>query len=164
MIPRVLAAAMLAFADSDRAFADATVVFNEVMYHPATNEAQLEWVELHSLMSVDMDISGWSLANGIDYTFAEGTIVPGGGYLVVAVSPVTLMAATGLTNVLGPFSGRLSNSGETLELRNNNQRVVDSLAYGTSGDWPIAPDGGGGSLAKRNSSGATADAANWTAS
>src|SRR5436190_2452668 len=164
MIIRVLSAALLIAASSDRVFADATIVFNEVMYHPATNEAQLEWVELHSLMSVDMDISGWSLANGIDYTFPTGTIVPGGGYLVVAVSPGTLMAATGLTNVMGPFSGRLSNSGETLELRDNNQRVVDSLSYGTSGTWPVAPDGGGASLAKRNPNGATADSSNWSAS
>src|SRR5436190_20618372 len=99
MIIRVLSAALLIAASSDRVFADATIVFNEVMYHPATNEAQVEWVELHSLMSVEVDISGWSLANGIDYTFPVGTIVPGDGYLVVAVSPGTLMATTGLTNV-----------------------------------------------------------------
>ena len=144
--------------------ADSTVVFNEIMYHPATNEAELEWVELHNQMSVDMDISHWSLAGGIDYTFAEGTIVPGNGYLVVAISPATLMAAAGITNVLGPFSGRLSNSGETLQLLNNNQRVMDSLTYGTDGDWPVAPDGSGVSLAKLNPNGATADATNWCAS
>src|SRR4051794_22985983 len=100
--------------------ADSTVVFNEIMYHPATNEAAMEWVELRNLMSVDMDLSGWSLANGIAYNFPAGTILPGGGFLVVASSPPTLTAATGLTNVLGPFAGRISNSGETLELLNNN--------------------------------------------
>src|SRR5436305_6353426 len=164
MIIRVLAVAVFLIANVGTALADAAIVFNEVMYHPATNEVQLEWVELHSLMSVDVDISGWSLANGIDYAFPQGTIVPGGGYLVVAVSPATLMAATGLTNVVGPFSGRLSNSGETIDLLNNNQRLMDSLSYGTSGDWPVAPDGGGASLAKRNPNGATADASNWSAS
>src|SRR5262245_47221841 len=30
------------------AAADSVVVFNEIMYHPATNEAALEWVELHN--------------------------------------------------------------------------------------------------------------------
>ena len=46
------------------------------MYHPnATNEAQLEWVELHNQMAVDMDISGWSLAGGVKFTFAEGTVI-----------------------------------------------------------------------------------------
>ena len=145
-------------------YADSTVVFNEIMYHPPTNEAEMEWVELHNQMSVDMDISHWSLAGGITYAFAERTIVPGNGYLVVAASPATLMAAAGITNVLGPFSGRLSNSGETLQLLNNNQRVMDSLTYGTDGDWPVAPDGSGVSLAKLNSNGATADASNWCAS
>src|SRR5664279_4012636 len=79
-------------------YADSTVVFNEIMYHPSTNEAEMEWVELHNQMSVDMDISHWSLAGGIAYTFAEGTIVPGGGYLVVAISPAKLMATAGITN------------------------------------------------------------------
>ena len=134
------------------------------MYHPATNEAALEWVELYNQMSVDMDISHWSLAGGIDYTFPEGTIIAGGGYLVVASSPSTLMATADLTNVMGPFMGRLSNSGETLQLLNNNLRVMDSLTYGTDGEWPVAPDGSGVSLAKRNPASPTSEAANWRAS
>src|ERR1041385_1319631 len=84
--------------------ADSTVVFNEIMFHPQTNEAQLEWVELYNQMAVDMDISNWYLTNGISYKFAEGTVVPGGGFLVVAVSPASLIAATGATNVVGPFT------------------------------------------------------------
>jgi len=47
------------------------------------------------------------------------------------------MAVTGATNVVGPFSGRLSNSGGTLELRNNNARLLDTITYGVelSGRW-----------------------------
>src|SRR5258705_12996605 len=100
--------------------ADSTVVFNEIMYHPQTNEAQLEWVELYNQMAVDMDISGWYLTNGISYKFAEGTVITGGGHLLVASSPADLIAATGATNVFGPFVGRLANGGDTIELRNNN--------------------------------------------
>src|ERR1035441_5620745 len=104
--------------------ADSVVVFNEVMYHPLTNETAMEWVELRNQMAVDVDISNWSLQKGVQFKFPEGTVIPDGGYLVVALSPADLMAATGLTNVLGPFTGRLSNSGETLELWNNNNRSV----------------------------------------
>src|SRR4051812_29545163 len=104
--------------------ADTAVVFNEIMFHPSTNEANLEWVELHNQMAVDMDISKWSIDSGIEYTFPEGTIISGGGYVVVAVSPSALSAATGLSNVFGPFVGRLSNGGEKLNLKNNNGRVV----------------------------------------
>jgi len=123
--------------------ADSPVVFNEIMYHPATNEAQLEWVELQNQLSIDVDMSRWSLDGGIHYVFAEGTIIPSGGYLVIALSPATLTAATGKTNILGPFTDRLANSGEKLQLRNNNQRLMDELTYGADGDWPVAPDGAG---------------------
>ena len=51
------------------------VVFNEVMYHPATNEAALEWLELHNQNAVDVEISGWRLRGAINYEFAEGTII-----------------------------------------------------------------------------------------
>lgn len=140
---------LLLAATTRSAHADSVVVFNEIMYHPPTNEAAQEWLELHNQMAVDVDLSGWSLTGGIDFPFAEGTIIPGGGYLVVAASPADLMTATGLTNVLGPFAGRLSNAGEKLELHNNNGRLMDSVTYGVAGDWPVGPDGSGVSLAKR---------------
>jgi hypothetical protein len=91
-------------------------------------------------------------------------VVPGGGYIVVAISPAALAAATGYTNAYGPFVGRLSNSGERLELRNNNHRLMDWIEYGTDGDWPVGPDGGGVSLAKINPDSASPPATNWTMS
>jgi hypothetical protein len=152
------------------AHADSTLVFNEVMYHPAGVEAELEWIELRSQMAVDMDISGWYLGSGVSYVFAEGTVVPGGGFLVLAASPSALAAATGLAGILGPFAGRLDNSGEALELYNQSGRLMDRVRYrdGASyeddGDWPVAPDGSGVSLAKRAPQSASEPAKNWTAS
>src|SRR5258706_14203625 len=145
-------------------FADTVVVFNEIMYHPATNEPAMEWVELHNQQAVDVDLSGWAITGGIDYSFASNTIVRGNGYVVVAVSPTNLMAATGLTNVLGPFAGRLSNNGDTIRLRNNSGRVMDEITYGVEGDWPVGPDGAGASLAKTDRDAASGPAANWRSS
>ena len=139
-------------------------MFNEIMYHPQTNEPAFEWVELHNQMAVDMDISGWALAKAVDYTFPEGTVVAGGGFLVVAISPTNLTAVFGITNVVGPFTGRLGNGGDTIELRNNNRRLMDSVAFGPKGDWPVAPDGAGPSLAKIDEESAGGDASNWRAS
>src|SRR5881397_1813463 len=141
--------------------ADSALVFNEIMYHPAANETGLEWIELYNQMAVNMDISGWSLGGGVQFKFAEGTVVPGGGYIVAAISPSALAAATGYTNAYGPFIGRLSNSGERLELRNNNHRLMDWVEYGTDGDWPVGPDGGGVSLAKINPNAASPPPTNW---
>ena len=143
--------------------ADSTVVFNEVHYHPADREALLEWVELHNQMAVNMDLSGWSLAGGISYRFPEGTVLRGGAHLVVAADPESIRGL-GVTNVVGPFQGRLSNSGEKLELRNNNRRLMDELDYGTDSEWPVAPDGHGPSLAKASETLSTARPGHWRAS
>ncbi|MCX8157923.1 MAG: lamin tail domain-containing protein [Verrucomicrobiae bacterium] len=143
---------------------DATLVFNEVMYHPLTNEAAMEWVELYNQLAVDLDVSGWRLEGEIDYVFPAGTRVAGRGFVVVAIQPAAFTAATGLTNVLGPFNRRLSNAGGTLLLKNNNGRIMDRLDYGTTGEWPVAADGAGPSLAKIDEELASRDPANWRAS
>ena len=47
--------------------ADSTVVFNEIMYSPPSGRPELEWVELHNQMAVDMDISGWALGLAVSF-------------------------------------------------------------------------------------------------
>ena len=56
--------------------ADSTVVFNEIMYHPA-DDGTPEWIEFYNQMAVDMDLSGWSVQGGISYTFPPGTVLEG---------------------------------------------------------------------------------------
>src|SRR5688572_29911086 len=156
--------ALVLLATVGLARADSAVVFNEIMYHPLTNEAQLEWVELQNQMSVDIDMSHWSLDGGVDFRFPAGTIIRAGSYLVVASSPATIAAAAGITNVLGPLSNRLSNAGERLRLRNNDGRIIDEVTYGVEGDWPVAPDGAGPSLARLRANIRGAEPKNWSAS
>ncbi len=163
-IGRLATLVVLLFAAAPVLRADSVVVFNEIMYHPGTNAAGDEWLELHNQMAVDVDLSGWSIANGVAYTFPEGTVIPGDGYVVIAASPGGLSAATGLTNILGPYTGQLSNSGEKLVLYNRNQRLMDSVKYGDNADWPVGPDGSGVSLAKRDEDSASGPALNWTVS
>ena len=160
--PRILAVFVLATFNTLRA--DTVIVFNEVMYHPATNETALEWVEFHNQMAVDVDISGWSVTGGIDYTFPSNTVMQGGSYLVLAIDPAALAAATGLAaaDLHGPFLGRLSNNSDTLRLRDNSRRVRDELTYDSEGDWPVPPDGSGVSLAKHDPQRGTAQARHWT--
>jgi hypothetical protein len=141
---------------------DAVVTFNEIHYNPPLTQ-DAEWVELHNQMAVNIDLSGWSLADGIDYTFPNGTIIAGGGHLVVAKLPGHASLA-GVPQVLGPFTGTLSNGGETVDLRNPAGRLMDRLSYGDSGNWPVSPDGAGATLAKRHPGSAAGNPANWRAS
>ncbi len=137
--------------------APGSITFNELLYHSAT-DADVEWIELHNPMALDMDLSGWSIAGGVAYTFADGTILPAGGYLVVAADPARIAGA------LGPYVGTLSNSGDRIDLRNNGGRLIDTIAYGTDDPWPVQADGSGLTLAKIDPDAASDHAENWTAS
>jgi hypothetical protein len=143
---------------------DSTVVINEIMYHPAGVDETLEYVELFNQLSYDMDVSGWQLADGVDYTFPSGTIVRRGQYLVVGKDPTALQEATGITGVLGPFVGSLANDGEEIELRNNSDRLMDVVDYEDHGAWAVGADGSGASLSKINEDGNGESAAAWQAS
>ena len=160
--PFLLRAILALFFSAGALFGDSTVVFNETMYHPGGDEETLEWVELYNQMAVDMDLSEWRLAGGVEFRFEEGTIIPGGGFLVIAKSPDTIKQATGLEEVLGPFTGRLENAGERLELRNNNDRLMDAVSYDDLGRWPVEADGSGASLAKIDPDSASSPSGNWT--
>lgn len=138
---------------------DSVVVFNELHYHPPGAETtNSEWLELRNQTSVDIDMSGWSLAEGVTFTFPEGTIIPARGYLLVTATLGTVPGA------LGPWSGKLDNGGEDVVLQNNNGRVMDRLDYKTDGKWPVAPDGAGPTLARRAMNLATDEATSWAAS
>ena len=142
--------------------ADAVVTLNEVNYNPPGSQ-DAEWIELHNQMAVNVDLSGWSLANGISYTFSNGTIIPAGGYLVVAKNPAHA-SLSGVTGVVGPLVGSLSNSGESIELLSRSSRLMDQLEYSDRGEWPVAADGAGATLAKRLPGSDSEKATSWTAS
>jgi len=143
---------------------DSTVVFNEIMYNVPGSDDGMEWIELYNQMGVDIDLSGWSIADGARYTFPDGTILEGGEYLVVASDPAALRASAGVQDAIGPFDGGLANGGETVRLRNHADRIMDELDYDDRDPWPTGPDGSGASLAKIRPDDATASPEHWRSS
>ncbi|PAZ03904.1 MAG: hypothetical protein CAK88_13330 [Verrucomicrobiia bacterium AMD-G2] len=141
---------------------DAVVTFQEIHYNPPLTQ-DAEWIELHNQMAVNIDISGWKFTNGVEYTFPQGTIINAGANLIIAKLPAH-SSWSGFSGVLGPYTGLLSNSGETIELRNSSNRLMDRISYGDSGSWPLAADGLGATLAKRRPGLASEPAENWRAS
>lgn len=139
--------------------ADSVISFNEILYNPL-DPSDTEWVEIANQNSVQVDLSGWSITGGIDYVFPSGTVLPGGGYLLVAKDP----QASGLSGAVGPFSGKLSNGGEQIELRTKTGRLMDELDYDDEDDWSVGPDGAGPTLAKIKLDSASGLAGNWRSS
>lgn len=164
---------------------DAVVVFSEIHYSPAGGDSSLEYIELHNLFSIDIDLSNWRLRGDADFDFPEGTVLGGGEYLVIANDPAALTAATGYSSALGPLSGTLSNGGGRLRLYNNNRsfrtlpggsgsvgeirddqerrRIMDEIEYDDQFPWPVGADGSGATLTKRSMD-ASSEPVSWMAS
>lgn len=126
----------------------AGVVINEIHYNPDPGaDTSYEFFELHNTGAVAADISGWSVTAGVVHTFASGTTIPAGGYLVVAKLATTYTNAPfNLTNVVQWTSGDLNNGGETVALSDDAAMLVDSVPYDDGGCWTVEPDGQGPSL------------------
>ena len=141
---------------------DSVVTFNEINYNPKSANEDQEWIEVHNQMAINVDLSGWELTGGADFTFPNGTTIPGGGYFLIAKNPGNPDLA-GL-NVVGPFSGSLSNGGETLRLRSQSDRLMDEVDYADSGQWPVGPDGSGATLAKTSRNLLSGKSSSWRTS
>ena len=144
--------------------ADSVVVINEIHYHPADAGETLEFVELQNQMSIDIDLSGWTLDGVGNYTFPADSSIPAGGFVVIARNPAALAATTGHNTVFGPYTGALDNGGEPLTLRSHSGRVMDEVDYNDNHPWPVAPDGSGASLARIRRDTASDHSASWDAS
>ncbi len=145
-----------------------SLVISEIMYNPLdrADRRNLEFVELFNSLGEPHDISGWRLDGAADFTFPPNTIIPPGGFLVVAQSPADVQTVYGISGVLGPFSNTnsLPNSRGTIQLRNRIGAVFLEANYDTEMPWPIAADGAGHSLVLARPSFGEGNVEAWAAS
>lgn len=135
------------------------VVISELMYNPGTLNTGGEYLELYNRTASAIQLSGWQLAGGIEYTFPAVTL-NAGAYLVVAGDP-NVPGFYGMSNWVGPYTGKLDNSGELVVLQNNLGLIMDVLNYEDSSPWPVEADGFGPSLELLDVDSDNNDPANW---
>ena len=151
---------------SNPALPEGPIVINEIMYRAADDNPADEYVELFNSSGEAVDLTGWNFTRGISYSFPSETSLSPGGFLVIAANPAAVEARYGITGVLGPYTGRLSNDAETLLLRDDLRNTADRVRFADEGSWPEEPDGGGPSLellhpARRRASSSMERPASW---
>ncbi len=157
------------------------IVINELMYHPASEQDAEEYIEVFNRGATATNLAGWQFTSGVDFTFPDITIDPG-SYLVIAADTATFSAThPSVTNVIGNWSGQLSNSSESIELVDAAGNRIDRITYADEGDWAVRAvgpvdrghtgwiwqaehDGGGKSLELINAQFPNEYGQNWTAS
>jgi hypothetical protein len=117
------------------------VVINEIMYHPQSENPLEEFIELYNYGSAPVTVAGWRFSSGVQFTFPN-TSIPAGGYLVVAANVAAFSAKyPGVANVIGNWTGTLSNSREDIDLDDASGQRIDSVRYADEGDWALRQRG-----------------------
>ncbi|MFH1718506.1 MAG: lamin tail domain-containing protein, partial [Planctomycetota bacterium] len=117
----------------------------ELMYHAAEGSS-FDYIELQNISETTLDLTGVRLSGGIDFTFPQTTLEPG-GYIVVAASFASFRSAYGTgINVAGEYSGSLSNGGESIVLKLPAPLEAAILRFEYSDSWYPTTDGGGETL------------------
>lgn len=115
----------------------AGIVINEIMYHPASENPREEYLELFNRSSTPVNLEGWRLRKGVQFTFPKVSISPA-GYLVVAADRATFQKKyPGVGNVVGDWQGLLNNNREEIVLDDAQGRPADGVRYADEGDWAV---------------------------
>ncbi|XAM00071.1 CotH kinase family protein [Phycisphaeraceae bacterium D3-23] len=139
-----------------------------------TDGDQFEFIEVLNISADTIDFKGVSFGAGLTMTVADFAELAPGQRGVFVSDPAAFQERYGTgINILGSYTGNLSNGGEPLSLNDNklgNAIIAFTFEDGTgtpgSGeeDWPTTPDGDGPSLVVRDTEADYNDGNNWAAS
>ena len=126
----------------------------EIMYHPATNPPPVtttntvedfEYIELKNTSAASLNISGYRMSGGIDFTFPNLTLAAGQRVLVVK-NPAAFSSRYNTNGLLiaGAYTGNLANEGNRLVLAGALGESIHDFRYDNK--WHPITDGFGFSL------------------
>ena len=145
------------------------VIISEIMYHPVSNDSNLEFIELYNQSNTQVNLSGWRIDNAVKYIFPLGTTLNSGSVLLLVgfdIANITLLNAfiaeysvPAGALILGPFDGALNNGGERVQLERPDSPpaeeptytpyiTMDEVKYNNVTPWDIDAAGGGESLGR----------------
>jgi hypothetical protein len=118
-------------------YAPRDVVISEVAWMGTQASANDEWIELYNNTSQDISLAWWRLeaADGTPSIVLSGTIPAHGFFLLERTDDNTV------SDIVADqiYTGTLSNSGESLILKDPAGNVIDT-ANGDGGPWPAGND------------------------
>ena len=139
---------------------------SELNYNPLAG-SDYEFIELVNLGATTFDLSGASFTNGVSYTFKAGVTLAAGARIVVCRTRsafTALYGSSGINLASGSYSGKLSDTGDTLVLVSGGGAQLLKFTYDSSGAWPSRANGLGSSLECIDPAGDLNDPLNWRSS
>jgi autotransporter-associated beta strand protein len=129
----------------------------EINYNPLPPAADspytaddFEYLELQNTSASPIDLLDVSFTSGITYRFTGGTLGPG-QFAVLASNPTALLTRYPGLNIVGTYTGHLSDSSERLRLEDGIHTTILDFSYQDT--WYDITDGDGYTLVTNNASG-----------
>jgi hypothetical protein len=136
------------------AFAPQSILINEVAWSGTRSSANDEWIELHNPGSETIDLTGWTLSDDRDIKLSLEETIAAHGFLLLERGDDRTVADVPADRI---YTGGLTNSGETLWLRDPSGSIIDS-ANQDGGGWPAGAASPRASMERR---GGTDRPGNW---
>lgn len=131
------------------------IIINEVLYNEtgAATNTNDEFIELYNASLSPVDLSGFKLAdghltaddndstNGFTYTFPNGTTLQPGQYAVIWIGSnnATHQATAAAFQAWLGQTPKLNNSGDDIWLYDNQDKIIDYIAYGSGSEVNTPP-------------------------
>lgn len=112
-----------------------TLRISEILADPeeAGRDARFEWVELVNTGTEPVDLAGWTLGDAASSDVLPATVVPPGGYVVVAGGDASFPAGVLVVRVTdGEVGNGLNNTGDAVYLRAPGGVTVDAMSFGSN--------------------------------
>jgi hypothetical protein len=168
------------------------LVISEILYHPpeigGLDNTIDEFIELLNISAGPVDLfdsasltNTWRVTGGLDYVFPTNLTVAAGEFLLLvnfdpadASRLASFRSKYGVApgvRVFGPYGGKLNNAGDNVELKKAitlpgnvaASVLVDKVNFLDSVPWPVAADGFGLSLQRKDLRAYGNEPANWIA-
>ncbi|MFY7818841.1 MAG: lamin tail domain-containing protein [Akkermansiaceae bacterium] len=133
------------------------LLITEIHYNPASfladDSSTLEFIELKNTSSSTLPLAGYVISGAIDYAFPANATLAANATWVIASNSAAFARRHPEATVNGTWSAtqKLSNSGETIVLKNIADTTIATIAYDDNAPWPTSADGNGHSLVSINS-------------
>lgn len=118
-----------------------TFIITGINYKPQSN-GDAEFILISNPGNADLDVSGYSVSDAVNYTFPQGTVIPQNQTILLAKKLSLITGFSDYTKYQWT-SGSLANEGEPITFKDGSGNMVDYVSYLPGTPWPVEANGQG---------------------